>query len=59
MLTLAPQEDERRRKTGEKGRTTFGNWERSEDEKKASSVLAEIAKEVGTKHITAGTARVW
>lgn len=40
-------EEERRRKTGENGRTTFGPWERSEDEKKISHALEKVAKEVG------------
>lgn len=40
-------EEERRRQTGENGRTTFGPWERSEDEKKVSHALEKVAKEVG------------
>lgn len=40
-------EEERRRKTGENGRTTFGPWERTEDEKKVSHALEKVAKEVG------------
>ena len=47
-------EEERRRATGEKGRTTFSpNWERNENEKKMSAALEKVAKEVGTEHITA------
>ncbi|TCD60158.1 hypothetical protein EIP91_010629 [Steccherinum ochraceum] len=47
-------EEERRRKTGEGGRT-LGNpeWERSEDEKKMCRALEKVAKEVGAKSITA------
>ncbi|EIW79233.1 arylalcohol dehydrogenase [Coniophora puteana RWD-64-598 SS2] len=46
-------EEERRRKTGEKGRDPFGiGWERTETEKKMSAALEKIAKEVGAKHIT-------
>lgn len=47
-------EEERRRQTGEKGRTiSQPNWERNEDEKKMSHALEKVAKEVGTEHITA------
>ena len=49
-------EEARRMESGEKGRTTFGpNWERTPEEKKVCDVLEEIAKEVGTESITAGT----
>lgn len=49
-------EEERRRQTGEKGRTTFDpNWERNEKEKKVSKALEKVAGEVGVKHISAGT----
>lgn len=48
------EEEERRRETGEKGRMVWGpNWERTEDEKKMSKVLEEVAKEVGAQHISA------
>jgi aryl-alcohol dehydrogenase-like predicted oxidoreductase len=48
-------EEERRRETGEKGRTiSRPDWERTEDEKKMSRALEKVAKEVGTEHITAG-----
>ncbi|KAJ7688300.1 NADP-dependent oxidoreductase domain-containing protein [Mycena rosella] len=47
-------EDERRRTTGENGRTTFNpEWERTEDEKKMSRALEKVADEIGTKSITA------
>lgn len=47
-------EEERRRQTGEKGRTMTGpNWERTEEERKMSSALEKVAKEVGTESITA------
>lgn len=50
------EEEQRRRETGEKGRMLFDpNWERTEDEKKMCKVLEQIAKDVGAKHITAGT----
>lgn len=49
------EEEERRRVTGEKGRDFRGQgWERTEDEKKICKALEKVAKEVGTKHITAG-----
>ncbi|KIM78527.1 hypothetical protein PILCRDRAFT_592375 [Piloderma croceum F 1598] len=47
-------EEERRRQTGEKGRMFMGPWERNEDEKKMAKALEEVAKQVGTEHITAG-----
>ena len=48
------EEEERRRQTGEKGRTIIrSEWERNEDEKKVSKALEEVAKQVGAKHITA------
>jgi hypothetical protein len=48
-------EEERRRQTGEKGRTLLSaGWERNEDEKKMSAALEKVAKEVGTESITAG-----
>ncbi|KAJ7165698.1 Aldo/keto reductase [Mycena crocata] len=47
-------EEERRRATGEKGRTTDDrSWERNEEEKKMSAALEKVAGEVGTKSITA------
>ena len=48
------EEEERRRQSGEKGRTIYSsNWERSEDEKKMSRALEKVAKEVGAKSISA------
>ncbi|KAK7049180.1 putative aryl-alcohol dehydrogenase [Favolaschia claudopus] len=47
-------EEDRRRQTGEKGRTFFTpDWERNEDEKKISYALEKVAGEVGTKSLTA------
>ena len=47
-------EEDRRRRTGEKGRTISPpNWERNDDEKNMSRALEKVAKEVGTDHITA------
>jgi len=48
------EEAERRKGSGEKGRTILNsNWERTPNEVKMSHKLEEVAKEVGTKHITA------
>ncbi|KAI0354911.1 aryl-alcohol dehydrogenase [Trametes cingulata] len=48
------EEEERRRQTGEKGRTIFGpDWERNETEKKVSKVLEGIAADVGASSIQA------
>ena len=49
------EEEERRRQTGEKGRTAMKpEWERDENEKKISKALEEVAKQVGAKTVTAG-----
>ncbi|KAJ3504922.1 hypothetical protein NLJ89_g7686 [Agrocybe chaxingu] len=46
-------EEEKRRQTGEQGRTIFeGRWERNEQERKVSATLEKIAGEVGAKQIT-------
>lgn len=47
------EEEERRRQTGEKGRTVMGPWERTPDEKKMCDALVVVAKQVGAKNITA------
>jgi hypothetical protein len=48
-------EEQRRKETGEKGRTMRGpEWERTEDEVKMSRALEKIAKEIGAKSISAG-----
>jgi aryl-alcohol dehydrogenase-like predicted oxidoreductase len=53
------EEEERRRKTGENGRTAFGQqWERTEEEKKLCKALEKVALEVGTKHITSGVSAI-
>ncbi len=62
------EEEERRRQTGEQGRTIYNDtweikegqgkanvWERNEDERKISTALENVAKEVGVEHITSGT----
>lgn len=49
------EEEERRRQTGEKGRTAFvAEWERNDKEKRVSKALEKVAAEVGAKHITSG-----
>ncbi|KAE9393173.1 Aldo/keto reductase [Gymnopus androsaceus JB14] len=47
------EEEERRRTTGEKGRTMTGSWERNEDEIKMSRALEKVAKDIGAKSISA------
>lgn len=47
-------EEQRRLESGEKGRTMFqAEWRRNESERKMSAALEQVAKEVGTEHITA------
>ncbi|KAF8195246.1 aryl-alcohol dehydrogenase [Mycena galopus ATCC 62051] len=46
-------EEERRRTTGENGRTLRGPWERTEREKEMCAALEVVAQQVGAKHITA------
>ncbi|KAI0757949.1 Aldo/keto reductase [Fomes fomentarius] len=47
-------EEERRRATGERGRTIMGpQWERTPEERAVCAVLERIAKEVGAESITA------
>ncbi|KAJ7150734.1 NADP-dependent oxidoreductase domain-containing protein, partial [Mycena filopes] len=46
-------EEERRRATGEHGRTTHSAWERTEDQKKVCTALEAVAAQVGAKHISA------
>ncbi|KAI0708694.1 Aldo/keto reductase [Earliella scabrosa] len=48
------EEEERRRQTGENGRTLVDpNWQRTEDERKMCNALEEVAQQVGTKNIQA------
>ncbi|KDR66293.1 hypothetical protein GALMADRAFT_148038 [Galerina marginata CBS 339.88] len=47
------EEEEKRRQTGENGRTVFTpEWERNEKEKAVCKALEKVAGEVGAKHIT-------
>ena len=52
------EEEEKRRQTGEKGRTlALGlsiDWERNEKEKTVCKALEKVAAEIGAKHITSG-----
>ncbi|KAF9474001.1 Aldo/keto reductase [Pholiota conissans] len=47
------EEEEKRRQTGEGGRSWSGSWERNEKEKKVCKALEKVAAEIGTKSITA------
>jgi aryl-alcohol dehydrogenase-like predicted oxidoreductase len=49
------EEEERRRQTGEKGRTlslTSAGWERDEKEKMVCKALEKVAAKIGAKHIS-------
>ncbi|RXW13861.1 hypothetical protein EST38_g11993 [Candolleomyces aberdarensis] len=46
-------EEEKRRQTGEGGRSVYTGWERTESEKKICRALEEVAKEVGAQSIAA------
>ena len=49
------EEEERREKSGEKGRQLFGpEWKRTPEEVKLSRALDKVAKEIGAKSIPAG-----
>ncbi|KAL0060906.1 putative aryl-alcohol dehydrogenase aad14 [Marasmius tenuissimus] len=45
-------EEERRKQTGEGGRTLLGDWQRTPDEVAVSRALEKVAEEVGAKSIT-------
>jgi len=48
------EEEERRRQTGENGRTIFvPDWERTDREKLVCKALEKVAQDIGAKHITA------
>ncbi|KAH9828634.1 aryl-alcohol dehydrogenase [Rhodofomes roseus] len=47
------EEEERRRQTGEGGRTVMSPWERTPDEKKMCDALEVVREQVGAKNITA------
>ncbi|KAK7049873.1 putative aryl-alcohol dehydrogenase aad14 [Paramarasmius palmivorus] len=49
---ITDAEEQRRRETGEKGRTVYSDkWERTENEVKASRALEKVAQEIGAKSI--------
>ena len=51
------EEEEKRRQTGENGRTLSlvpTGWERNEKEKTVCKALEKVAAEIGAKHITSG-----
>lgn len=53
-LLRSDEEEERRDKSGEKGRQVFSkDWKRKPREVNISKKLEEIAKQLGVKHITA------
>ena len=45
-------EEQRRIESGEKGRSTLGDWKRTENERKVCAELEKVAAQVGAKHIT-------
>ncbi|THH00310.1 hypothetical protein EW026_g2211 [Hermanssonia centrifuga] len=45
-------EEQKRRETGEMGRTLWGDWERNEQERKVCAALEKVAGELGAKSIT-------
>lgn len=45
-------EEQRRLESGERGRTTFGDWKRTETERNVSQALEKVAQEIGAKSIT-------
>ena len=47
-------EEEKRRQTGEKGRTLWTDWERTETERKVCSALEKVAEEISAKHLQSG-----
>ena len=53
-MSRTDAEEERRRQTGEKGRTIFTpDWERTPNEKAVSAALEKVAGELGIQSITA------
>jgi len=45
-------EEEKRIQSGEKGRQMFGDWKRTEEQKKICKALEQVAEEVGVQSIT-------
>ena len=48
-------EEKRRLESGEGGRVLFGDWKRTETERKVCLGLEKVAEEVGAKNIVSGT----
>lgn len=48
-------EEQRRRETGEHGRSLWSDWERTETERKVCLALEKVGKDVGAKSITSGS----
>lgn len=48
-------EEKKRLESGEGGRAIFGDWKRSESERKVCLAIEKVAEEVGAKSITSGT----
>ncbi|KAH9480246.1 Aryl-alcohol dehydrogenase [NADP(+)] [Psilocybe cubensis] len=47
------EEEKRREESGELGRRLFGDWKRTEQERRVCAALEKVAGELGTKSITA------
>ena len=52
------EEEQRRLATGEGGRAMFGDWRRSEEERKVCMALEKVAQAVGAQSITSGSSFV-
>lgn len=49
------EEEKKRLESGEGGRSMFGDWVRTEEQRKICQGIEKVAKEVGAKHITSGS----
>ena len=47
-------EEQRRLESGEGGRALFGDWKRTEEQRKVCAALEKVAEEIGVKNITSG-----
>lgn len=47
-------EEQKRIESNEGGRTFYGDWKRTESERKVCQALEKVAEEVGAKSITSG-----
>lgn len=48
------EEEQKRIESGEGGRSVFGDWKRTEEQRTICKGIEKVAKEVGAKHITSG-----